>query len=158
MSLFWIASLGFLQHSLVAFAKTFPNLQSYKAFSAHPNYQLMGPIYSYFYLLRPAFWTYIAFRLTRVMIVMISNHYKGKDELHYTWYYDTLYPDLLHDEEDMRYINFRYSDAKVVPDPMTGYYPYDNLKYGKWLNKKDSAYSDHAQSMNINKITSSGLI
>lgn len=81
---------------------------------------------------------------------MIKNHYLGKDDLHYTWYYDTLYPDLLHDEEDMRYINFRYSDAKVVPDPITGYYPYDNLKYGKFLNKKDSAYSDHANNLHSN--------
>ena len=41
------------------------------------------------------------------------------------------------DEEDMRYINFRYTDAKVAPDPLTGYYPYDNLKYGNFLNKKE---------------------
>jgi hypothetical protein len=44
---------------------------------------------------------------------------------------------MLHDEEDMRYINFRYTDAKVSPDPLTGYYPYDNLKYGEFLNKKE---------------------
>jgi hypothetical protein len=44
---------------------------------------------------------------------------------------------MLFDEDDMRYINFRYTDAKVAPDPLTGYYPYDNLKYGKFLNKKE---------------------
>lgn len=151
MGLFWIASFGFMQHAMVAFAKTFPNLQSYKKFSAHPNYNLLGPVYSYFYLLRPAFWTYIFYRLTKTMAAMIINHYNGKDELHYTWYYDTLYPDLYHDEEDMRYINFRYTDAKVVPDPLTGYYPYDDMKYGKFLNKKDSAYSEHAQNLQLYK-------
>ena len=67
----------------------------------------------------------------------VARHLQGKDDLHYFWYYDTLYPDMLHDEEDMRYINFRYTDAKVVPDPLTGYYPYDNLKYGAFLNKKE---------------------
>jgi hypothetical protein len=48
---------------------------------------------------------------------------------------------MFHDEEDMRYINFRYSDAKVSPDPLTGYYPYDHLKYGKFLDKKADSYS-----------------
>ena len=37
----------------------------------------------------------------------------------------------------MRYINFRYTDAKVTPDPMTGYYPHDNMRYGSFLNKKE---------------------
>ena len=36
----------------------------------------------------------------------------------------------------MRYINFRYTDNKVTPDPMTGYYPHDNMRYGNFLNKK----------------------
>ena len=43
---------------------------------------------------------------------------------------------MFHDEEDMRYINFRYSDNKVVPDALTGYYPMDNMRYGEFLNKK----------------------
>ena len=68
---------------------------------------------------------------------MIKNHWAGKDELHYFWYYDTLYPDLIFDEDDMRYINFRYTDQKVAPDPLTGYYPYEHLKYGEFLNKKE---------------------
>ena len=48
-----------------------------------------------------------------------------------------MYPDLLHDADDMRYINFRYTDAKVTPDPMTGYYTNDNMRYGYFLNKKE---------------------
>ena len=40
------------------------------------------------------------------------------------------------DAEDMRYINFRYSDNRVVPDELTGYYPMDHLKYSGWLNQK----------------------
>ena len=43
----------------------------------------------------------------------------------------------MHDADDMRYINFRYTDAKVVPDPMTGYFPFDNMRYGDFLNKKE---------------------
>ena len=67
---------------------------------------------------------------------MTKRHWAGKDDPHYFWYYDTLYPDLLHDADDMRYVNFRYTDNKVTPDPMTGYYPYDNMRYGDFLNKK----------------------
>lgn len=37
----------------------------------------------------------------------------------------------------MRYINFRYTDAKVTPEPMTGYYPHDNMRYGSFINKKE---------------------
>ncbi len=97
----------------------------------------MGPVYSYFYLLRPMFWTYITYRMTKFLYFMVKRHWEGKDDQHYFWYYDTLYPDLLHDEDDMRYINFRYTDQKVSPDPMTGYYPYQNLRYGDFLNKKE---------------------
>jgi hypothetical protein len=129
-----------MQHSLVAFAKTFPNLTSYERFSHHPNYRLMGPIYSWFFLLRPIVWTYVFLRMTRSLVGMARRHFEGKDDLNVFWYSDTNYPDMLHDEEDMRYINFRYSDAKVSPDPMTGYYPYDHLKYGKFLDKKGQQY------------------
>ena len=137
---FWLGSFGFMQHGIVSFMKTFPNLQSYEKFSAHPNYKLMGAPYAWFYMLRPIFFTYIFVRMTKTLGAMIVRHYQGKDDLHYYWYYDSNYPDMLHDEEDMRYINFRYTDAKVSPDPMTGYYPYDNLKYGKVLDKKASSY------------------
>ena len=83
--------------------KTFPNLQSYEKFSAHPNYKLMGAPYAWFYMLRPIFFTYIFVRMTRTLGAMIVRHYEGKDDLHYYWYYDSNYPDMLHDEEDMRY-------------------------------------------------------
>jgi hypothetical protein len=97
-------------------------------------------MYSTFYLVRPIFWTYVFYRMTKLMVTMVKRHFEGKDDLHYFWYYDTLYPDMLHDEEDMRYINFRYTDAKVSPDPMTAYYPYDNLKYGNFLDRKGERY------------------
>jgi hypothetical protein len=67
---------------------------------------------------------------------MVDRHWKGEDDQHYFWYYDTLFPDMLYDAEDMRYLNFRYTDQKVVPDALTGYFPYENLKYGKFLNQK----------------------
>jgi hypothetical protein len=52
------------------------------------------------------------------------------------------------DEEDMRYINFRYTDNKVAPDPLIGYYPYDHLKYGKFLNQKDGDLGVRRQNYN----------
>lgn len=140
VAVFWFGSFAFMQHAFVAFTKTFPNLVSYGSFSNHPNYKLLGPLYSYFYLIRPIFWTYIFARMTRYLVQMVQKHWYGKDDLHYFWYYDTLYPDMFFDEEDMRYINFRYTDNKVAPDPLIGYYPYDNLKYGKFLNQKDNNF------------------
>ena len=145
VAVFWLGSFGLMQHGLVAFNHAFPNLQAYESFSAHPNYKVMGPIYSYFYLLRPAFWTYITYRMTKFMYFMVKRHWEGKDDQHYFWYYDTLYPDLVHDEEDMRYINFRYTDQKVSPDAMTGYYPYQQMRYGEFLDKKeDTTYTNRA--------------
>ena len=140
VAIFWVASFAFMQHGLVAFIKTFPNLLSYGKFSAHPNYKLLGPLYSYFYMLRPIFYTYVFLRMTRFLYFMIKRHYEGKDDQHYFWYYDTNYPDMLHDSEDMRYINFRYIYQKVVPDALTGYFPYDNLRYGSFLNQKKDSY------------------
>lgn len=101
----------------------------------------MGPVYSWFYMVRPIFWTYVFYRMTKLLTLMIVKHLNGQDDMHYFWYYDTLYPDMFHDEEDMRYINFRYTDNKVSPDPLIGYYPYDNMKYGKFLNKKEQNYA-----------------
>ena len=64
MALFAFGSFALMQHGIFMFKHTFPNLSAYKRFSHHPNYKLMGPIYSYFYLVRPIFWTYITYRLT----------------------------------------------------------------------------------------------
>lgn len=141
VAMFWLGSFAFMQHGLVAFHKTFPNLSSYDKFSHHPNYKLMGPVYAWFYAVRPAFWIYICYRMTKLLVAMVDKHLKGQDDLHFTWFYDTVYPDMFFDEEDMKPINFRYTDQKVVPDPLTGYYPYDHLKYGKWLNKKEDDYT-----------------
>ena len=137
VAVFWLGSFALMQHGIIAFQKTFPNVTSYPSFSSHPNYKVMGPAYSWFYMMRPIFWTYITFRMSRFLYYMIDRHWKGKDDQHYFWYYDTLYPDLLHDADDMRYINFRYTDQKVSPEPLTGYYPYQNIRYGDFLNKKE---------------------
>ena len=110
MGLFTFGAFCLLKHGCYQFQHTFPNVLAYKRFSEHPNYKLMGPIYSYFYVLRPIFWTYIFYRLSRTTWVMIKRHWRGEDDMHYSWYYDTMYPDLMHDADDMRYINFRYTD------------------------------------------------
>ena len=136
MGLFAFMSFALLQHGCYMFHHTFPNVLAYGGFSKHPNYKLMGPMYSWFYLLRPMFYTWITIKLTKCTYHMAKAHWNGQDDQHYAWYYDTLYPDLLHDADDMRYINFRYTDAKVTPEPMTGYYPHDNMRYGGFLNKK----------------------
>jgi hypothetical protein len=112
----------------------------------------MGPVYSWFFLVRPIIWTYVFFRMTKTLISMSLRHFEGKDDLHVFWYSDSNYPDMLHDEEDMRYINFRYTDAKVSPDPITGYYPYDNLKYGKFLDKKGAAYMNTQENPHVQKM------
>ena len=70
---------------------------------------------------------------------MIKRHWEGGDDQHFFWYYDTLYPDLLHDADDMRYINFRYTDQKVSPDALTGYYPYAHMRYSGFLDQKQEA-------------------
>jgi hypothetical protein len=146
VAVFWLSSFALMQHSFVAFEKTFPNLLAYGSIFKHPSYKLLGPVYSLFYTVRPFFWTYICFRMTRFLYFMIQRHWEGKDDQHYFWYYDTLYPDLLHDEDDMRYINFRYTDQKVAPEALTGYYPYANQRYEKWLNKKeDTTYCSRPQ-------------
>lgn len=137
VAVFWMGSFALMQHGVIAFQKTFPNVTAYKGFTHHPNYKIMGAGYSWFYMLRPIFWTYIFARMSRFMYYMIERHWQGKDDQHYFWYYDTLYPDLLHDADDMRYINFRYTDQKVSPDQLTGYYPYQNIRYGDFLNKKE---------------------
>ena len=134
-----------MQHGVISFNKTFPNLSSYSKFSAHPSYKNFGPFYSYFYLLRPLFWTYVCGRMTVFLYAMIKRHWEGRDDQHYFWYYDTLYPDLLHDVDDMRYINFRYTDQKVSPEELTGYYPYSHTRYGGFLNeKKDNTLTTRA--------------
>ena len=140
----WFMSFCFMQHGksnpsllgLVAFLKTFPNVQAYKSFSAHPSYKLLGPVYSYFYLVRPIFYTWMFYRMSKWLGHMIWRHFTGRDELHYFWYYDTLFPDMIFDSDDMRYINFRYTDQKVVPDELTGYFPYDHMKYQGFLDQK----------------------
>lgn len=131
-----LLSISAMLKSIHTFFKTFPNITSMRQLPSHPSYKLLGPMWSTFYAVRPLAWIYVSFRLTRWFANMCVNHWNGEDDLHYFWYYDSLYPDLLHDEEDMRYINFRYTDQKVVPDPLTAYYPYDDLKYNYFLTKK----------------------
>ena len=83
---------------------------------------------------------------------MIKRHWEGKDDPQYFWYYDTLYPDLVHDEDDMRYINFRYTDQKLQAEEMTGYYPYDHMRYGEFLDKKeDSLYHKRPANASVAK-------
>ena len=136
VALFWLGSFALMQNATITFNKTFPNLSTYRRFKDHPSYKILGATYSYFYAARVLFWTYCTGRMTLFLYGMIKRHWEGNDDQHYFWYYDTLYPDLLHDADDMRYINFRYTDQKVSPDALNGYYPYANVRYGGFLNQK----------------------
>ena len=80
VAVFWFGSFSLMQHAFVAFDKTFPNISSYKRFSDHPNYKILGAGYSWFYMLRPIFWTYICFRMTRFLYYMIHRHWWGKED------------------------------------------------------------------------------
>ena len=71
VAVFWVGSFALMQHGFIQFSNTFPNLSSYKRFSQHPNYKVLGPLYSYFYMVRPIFWTYIFFRMSRFLYHMI---------------------------------------------------------------------------------------
>ena len=149
VAMFWFCSFALMQHGVIACHKTFPNLKAYKKFSDHPNYKILGAGYSYFFLLRPFFWTYICARMTRFLYHMIKRHWAGKDDPHYFWYYDTLYPDMVLDEDDMKPVNFRYTDQKVSPDALNGYYPYGNLRYNEFLNKKEDNTFRYKQNSNF---------
>ena len=142
---FWFSSFVLMQHATISFNKTFPNLSTYRKFADHPNYKVMGAGYSYFYLARTFFWSYCFMRMSFFLYHMIKRHWEGGDDMHYFWYYDTLYPDLLHDADDMRYINFRYTDQKVSPDALTGYYPYAHARYSGFLDQKqDNTFTSNA--------------
>ena len=130
VAVFWFGSFTLWAHSLVAMDRAFPNALSYKSITHHPSYKMLGPVYSTFYLVRPLFHTYIFYRMSKFLYHMIKRHWEGKDDPHYFWFYDTLYPDLVCDEDDMRYINFRYTDQKLQVEELTGYYPYDHMRYG----------------------------
>lgn len=75
VAVFWVGSFALMQHGVVAFQKTFPNITAYERFSHHPNYKVLGPLYSWFYLVRPLFWTYITFRMTKFLGAMIQRHW-----------------------------------------------------------------------------------
>ena len=75
MAFFAFGSFCLMKHGVYKFDHAFPNLLSYPKFSAHPNYKLMGPIYSWFYLVRPVFWTYITYRLVRCTANMVKRHW-----------------------------------------------------------------------------------
>lgn len=154
--IFVFGSYVYMIHGMVIFKYTFPNLSAYRSFSAHPNYKMLGPVHSYFYLLRPVFWTYIFCRMAKTWAGMINNHWNGRDDLHHTWYNDTNYPDLLHDHEDMRYINFRYSDQRVVPDALTGYTGAAADRYDPFLNHKEDTQSVAFRYQTNNKVESAG--
>ena len=123
-------------NSIQTFGKTFSNLEAFGKFSNHPNYKLLGPFWSNYYRLRVFVWGYMCVRITRFFYSMTYRWYMDKGDPHYFWYYDNLYPDFLRDPDDSKYINFPYSDQPVAPDEMIAYFPWEHLKYQKFLDQK----------------------
>ena len=76
----WIISYSFLLNGTTMFLKTFNNLESYKSFSSHPSYKLLGGFWSYFYAIRPIFWAWVTFKMTRFTYQMTLRHLDGKDD------------------------------------------------------------------------------
>ena len=126
----------FFFKSLHVFGKVFNNLEAYKGFSHHPNYKLLGPLYSHYYKLMPLVWGYVALRMTRFYYYMVRRWYHDNGDPHYFWYYDNLYPDFITDQDDMRYINFPYADQPVGPEEMSGFFPFEHLKYQEFIDQK----------------------
>ena len=92
-------------------------------------------------------------RMTRFLYHMIKRHWQGNDDPHYFWFYDTSYPDMILDEDDMKPVNFRYTDQKVSPEAMNGYYPYGHLRYGDFLSeKKDTQFAYRGLTKFENKV------
>lgn len=137
MALWWFGSFTFFNWTLYSVGNTFYNINQYQKLSDHPNYKALGAFRTNFYLLRPVLAGWACYKMTLGLYSMLYNHYfLGRDDLHYFWYYDSLYPDMYHDADDMRYLNFMYSDNRVSPDAMNGYFPEDDVKYTPWLKKK----------------------
>merc|ERR1719272_1394508 len=65
VAVFWFGSFALMQHSLAAWEKAFPNLKAYASITAHPTYKMLGPVYTAFYALPPAVWTYVFYRMSR---------------------------------------------------------------------------------------------
>ena len=136
--IFWIGSIGLFINGIHKFEKTFPNIRHYGKFKNHPNYKLLGSLYANFYRIRPIFWGWIAYRLTRWFSWILWRWYVDGGDPHYFWYYDNLYPDMIGDPDDMRYLNFQYIAHPVTPDEMNGYFPWDKIKYQKFVDSKAS--------------------
>ena len=80
VAVFTFGTFALMQHSFVAFQKTFPNLKAYDSIFKHPSYKMLAPIYTAFFALRPAFWTYMFYRMSTWQYQMIKRHWEGKDE------------------------------------------------------------------------------
>ena len=104
-----------MNYAFIQFSKTFPNVVE-TGLTTHPNFKLLGSLTGWFYTLRPIFWTWIFFRMSRFLYENARNWYNGTGEEHYFWYYDNLYPDFIVDPDDNRYINFQYADEPVMPE------------------------------------------
>ena len=76
----FLMSYAFLYNSTNVFFKTFSNIESYKRLADHPNYKLLGPFWSYYYLVRPIAWAYISFRLARYTYLLTMRHWAGEDD------------------------------------------------------------------------------
>ena len=93
---FWLLPAAYTAYTFRMFRATFPNVKVL-GFRTHPNYKLLGPIWSTFYAVWPFFWAYLTYRMTWFLFQTAMKWYQDKGEEHYFWYYDNLYPDFIVD-------------------------------------------------------------
>lgn len=89
----------------------FHDYWKYKSLFMNPTYKKLGLGWTSFYFLRPVFCAYLSYRCLKYTIGIVKKRWNGdKDYLFEVFqdeiYYDTWYKDM----NDMKMINFRYSD------------------------------------------------
>ncbi len=131
MAVFALGGYTLTMHGIFMFTHTFPNLPSYKNFAHHPNYKLPGTTWSWFYALRPVFWSYITFRLTRAVYFMSTRHWPCLAARPGPWYSDTRSPRLFQHADDTEYADSQYNGQKVDPAPLTGYHTHPRSRMTK---------------------------
>lgn len=93
------------------FSNYFYDLHKYKSFKHHPSYFKLGAFWSYFYLLRTVFAAYLVYRISKLLYKTGVSQWNGEHSLEHTILKDEYYyKDLHRDINDLKAVNFRYSD------------------------------------------------
>jgi len=78
---------------------------------------------------------WVTFRLSLMLYRRVKNQWNGKEDLIYSLYNDWQYDDWHRDVEDMKAVNYRYSDHRDR-----------DAKFGFWTHMTFKPHSDYANS------------